>query len=341
MRARFLHITAIAPAAALTAALCGPVAHAQSSGGPPRPVVVVIDPGHGGSANRDNPSQLFDPGAIGANGVEEKDVTLDVGKRLAALLETDEVRAVLTRTTDVFLTIAQREQVAIDNGAALFISIHVNSFIDPRVGGSLVLYPNAGARPFAQALSDALGRDLSVERVGDDGIQLRDNWWIHATMPTSTVEVAYLTNPREAALLATPQLREAIASAIRDGIERYDADIGARALQIRAWRAAHPVAPRGAPATAAPRGNVAARVSRSGSALGAVTFWAFVTAAVLAALRWPRLVVKLIVIAVAVVLRVLRLVFGHRRALRQRRRLHARRSARAVGPHSVYDELRL
>src|SRR5206468_2864273 len=85
--------------------------------------------------------------------------------------------------------------------------IHCNSFSDPAAGGSLVLYPGPQSLPFAQSVSDLLGRDLGPGGVGDDGVQLRDNWWIHNPMPTATAEIAYLSNPREPALLPAALVR--------------------------------------------------------------------------------------------------------------------------------------
>ncbi len=326
------------PVAAFTAGVLGPVAHAQSADRPPAPIVVTIDPGHGGSANPDNPSQLFDPGAIAANGVQEKDVTLDVGQQLARLLATDEVRPVLTRTNDVYVTIPQREQVAVDNSAALFVSIHVNSFKDPSVGGSLVLYPNAQAQPFAQTLSDELGRDLAEQRVGSDGIQLRDNWWIHAPMPTATVEIAYLTNAHEAALMATEAFRGQVAAAIRDGIETYDPQIAARRAQILAWRAQHPGVPAATPVPQQ-HGNAATPVAPSQSVWGILLFWSLVIGGVLAVLRWPRLAAWLIVGIITIVLRTIHGAIVHRRAMRRRHHVRARQASRSARPSSVYDEL--
>jgi N-acetylmuramoyl-L-alanine amidase len=79
---------------------------------------VVIDPGHGG----------HDAGSTGATGLVEKDVTLDIAKRLAALLETSMgSEVVLTRKDDVYISPEQRTAIANQNHADLFISIHANS----------------------------------------------------------------------------------------------------------------------------------------------------------------------------------------------------------------------
>ena len=80
---------------------------------------VVIDAGHGG----------HDAGAIGKKGVQEKDLNLEVSKRLAAKIEQDypDVKLVMTRTTDVFLPLQSRADIVNSNHADLFICIHTNS----------------------------------------------------------------------------------------------------------------------------------------------------------------------------------------------------------------------
>jgi len=341
-RARLLHVIVIAPVAALTATALGPVAHARADKAAPRPIVVVVDPGHGGRPNNADPAQPFDPGAIGGNGVLEKDVALDVAGKLKALLEKDKVRVMLTRTSDVYVTIPDREQVANDNAADIFVSIHCNSFADPSVGGSLVLYPNSSALRFAQAMSDALGHDLSISGVPDDGVQLRDNWWIHAAMPTSTVEIAYLTNPHEAALMATEGFRSAVAAAMRDGIERYLPAIAVRRSEILGWEASHPGPANSRSTAAAVRSRAPA--DSNGSALGTVFAWMILAAVVCALVRWREPATRGAVVVATLTARGVRWMVVRRSAARRRRRRVRERSlardtARTARPHSVYDEL--
>jgi N-acetylmuramoyl-L-alanine amidase len=79
---------------------------------------VVIDPGHGGK----------DPGAIGVNGLEEKDIVLAVGRKLARRLEREMgIQAILTRTDDTFIPLETRTAIANAEEADLFVSLHVNA----------------------------------------------------------------------------------------------------------------------------------------------------------------------------------------------------------------------
>lgn len=99
------------------------------------PHVVVLDPGHGG----------HDPGATG-KGLREKDVCLDVAKRMAADLNRQPgIRAVITRNDDRFISLAERMRFAEREGADLFISIHVNAAPSSRASGAEVFFLSIGA----------------------------------------------------------------------------------------------------------------------------------------------------------------------------------------------------
>ena len=94
-----------------------------------RDVVVAIDPGHGG----------HDPGAIGPGGTREKDVVLQIARRLAERVEQEPgMRPVLIRTGDYFLPLRERINRARAAHADVFLSIHADAFNDQRVQGSSV-----------------------------------------------------------------------------------------------------------------------------------------------------------------------------------------------------------
>lgn len=94
-----------------------------------RPITVAIDAGHGGE----------DPGASGANGTQEKEVTLAVAKRLKAVLDEEpDMRGVLIRDADYFIPLAHRVHKARRVQADVFVSVHADSFIRPDARGSSV-----------------------------------------------------------------------------------------------------------------------------------------------------------------------------------------------------------
>ena len=109
-----------ARSAAATDGAAKPVADTRASPAPrTRPGIrIVIDPGHGGK----------DPGTVGETGVQEKDVVLDIAKRVRTVLSKQRrVTAVLTRTDDRFLPLEARTAFAAERRADLFVSIHANS----------------------------------------------------------------------------------------------------------------------------------------------------------------------------------------------------------------------
>ena len=113
---------------------------------------IVIDPGHGG----------HDTGTIGPTGLREKDLVLDVGKRLKILLE-EKIGAevVMTRSDDTFIPLEERTAIANEKGADLFISIHANASRDRRARGIETYYLNFTSDP--EALEVA-GRENSTSQ---------------------------------------------------------------------------------------------------------------------------------------------------------------------------------
>ncbi|WGZ94721.1 MAG: N-acetylmuramoyl-L-alanine amidase [Candidatus Thiothrix putei] len=91
--------------------------------------IVVIDPGHGGK----------DPGAVGANGTQEKDVVLQVARKLKAHIDREKgMKAILTRDSDKFIPLRERMDLAHKHKADLFISVHADANPSTRVSGSSV-----------------------------------------------------------------------------------------------------------------------------------------------------------------------------------------------------------
>jgi N-acetylmuramoyl-L-alanine amidase len=335
---RLLHVLLSVPVVIALVIAASPNAHAQDA---PVPMVVVIDPGHGGAVNPAQPDMPFDPGAIApSNGLEEKDATLAVAVGLRARHGQDDINAILTRSTDIPLSVQQRSDTANTNTASVFVSVHFNSFTDGGPNGSLVLYPKDSDLAFAKTMSDAMFTYLGPLGVANDGVTLRDNWWIHTQMPTVTVEPAFLSNAREAALIATPGFQQLLAMSIRAGIERYDPQLLQRKAAIVAWNTAHPDRPVTAPSTVIPRTTAPA----ASGWLGTVVRDALIVCLLVVVVRRPLASWRAVRAIAAALPMTLDRVLIHRAARRRRRRAlamraDAARAQRFARPHHVYDEL--
>ena len=118
---------------------------------------IVVDAGHGGK----------DPGAVGPNGVLEKDVVLDLARELARQLRSElGCEVILTRDKDVFLPLEERTAIANRVGADLFISLHVNASPNRKVYGTETYYLNLSKNEQAVAVA-ARENGTTLKEVSD------------------------------------------------------------------------------------------------------------------------------------------------------------------------------
>jgi len=175
---------------------------------------VVIDPGHGG----------IDSGAIGITGLLEKELTLDVGERLQKMLEDAGATVIMTREGDRSTSNRTRVEVANDAKADVFVSIHANAYSNPDSNGTETFYCSQNSnRDFSKYLAQQLQRELITELgLRDRGVKTRSFYVLKETeMPSALVELAFLTNKDEEALLKKPETRAASAEALFRGLEAY------------------------------------------------------------------------------------------------------------------------
>ena len=194
-------------------------------------LVVVLDPGHGGTAKTGGSSPN---NARGPNGLLEKDLTLDVATRTAALLS-GSARVVMTRTSDVNISLADRAAVARASSANVFVSIHFNGFHDASVDGTEVWIARSAGDASAQLADKVLTELAAVTQAPSRGVRRSDLGVLlparHApTTAACMAEIAFLTNPGEASRLAGGAYRQQIAQALATAIlsrVRVPATVGA------------------------------------------------------------------------------------------------------------------
>lgn len=218
---------------------------------------VVIDAGHGGA----------DPGAIGANGVFEKNVVLAIAKDLKRKLErTGRYNVLLTRDTDKFIRLYKRVEFARNNNADLFVSIHADTIGKSSVRGASVYTLSEKAsdaqtaklaarenkadqiagvdlshedKQVADILVDLVMRDTMnqsnflantlVVNMKQDGMRVLENPHRSAgfavlkapDIPSILIEVGFLSNRSEAAMLSRSDYRGKVANSIMSGVEAY------------------------------------------------------------------------------------------------------------------------
>ena len=248
-------------------------APASDDRSPERFDTVVLDAGHGGE----------DEGAMGVSGLVEKELVLDVGRRLAARLRERDLRVVMTRDDDRFVPLEERFAIANDARGDLFISIHANATKDAGVSGvetfflsvdasddeahRVALLENqafaaSGAIPeMGDSLNAILGDLIASDYLKESNEfarlaqrHLAGNEANHSRgvkqapfvvlqgvqMPSSLVEIGFITNPGEAKRLriSRDRIAAALAGAVLEFGRRFDARRGVAAGHSR--RAAAP-----------------------------------------------------------------------------------------------------
>ncbi|HAG42568.1 MAG TPA: hypothetical protein DCL31_03285, partial [Clostridium sp.] len=169
---------------------------------------VFIDPGHGGS----------DPGAIGLNKLTEKEVTLAVGMKVKSKLEAQGIKVQISRTTDVFVDLSPRAQIANIFGADAFVSIHNNSFGDRSVSGTeTYVYTGTGERINESKKLAGLVQNNLLNNLGSKnrGVKSADFAVVRQTyMPAILAELEFISNPTVEEKMRTDKFREDCANAI-------------------------------------------------------------------------------------------------------------------------------
>lgn len=189
-------------------------------------LTVIIDAGHGGE----------DGGAVSDSGICEKDLNLDIAKKLQDLLMLSDVNIVMTRQSDIllysdgqqgrkkFYDITNRINIASSYDSAILISIHQNKFPIRKYSGFQVYYSknNANSKKLATIVKDNVKNHLQPQnkreiKAADENIRLLDS----IQVPAILAECGFLSNENEANLLNTAEYRNKIAYLIYISIMEY------------------------------------------------------------------------------------------------------------------------
>lgn len=185
--------------------------------------VIVVDPGHGG----------IDGGAQGKSGTLEKDITMEIARKTASLLESSGAKVILTRDdkpnqpdpaviSRQGRELARRVNLAKENQADLYVSIHVNSIPSPKWAGAQTFFEAKSQE--GKRLAELIQQEL-IKQVDDKNHRLAraGDYYVLRTSPcpAALVEVGFVSNPREEKLLVESAYQDKLAKAIWTGICRY------------------------------------------------------------------------------------------------------------------------
>lgn len=180
-------------------------------------IVIVVDPGHGGE----------DPGKVGTNDVLEKDLNLQIAKKVKKLLEEAGIKIVMTRTNDKVPDakkedLNQRVQLINETKPTLALCIHQNSYPDEKIKGAQVFYHTTTAE--AEDIASIVQEQLrTVDPTNTRQIKENDTYFMlkNTQVPTIIVECGFLTNPEEAAKLTQEEYQDQLAQAICEGVVKW------------------------------------------------------------------------------------------------------------------------
>ena len=185
---------------------------------------IVIDAGHGGYKT----SQNIDVGAVGASGLQESDITLDITLKTQKKLMDAGAKVILTRNGYSYLTLEERAWVSNVNNADIFLSIHVNSFTSSAAkGASTWIYAPADNSRYNRAERLRLAECLQNQIVAQTGLSnygIREDRFVvirESLMPSALIETAFISNPEEEKLLGTESFRAQYAQAITSGLADF------------------------------------------------------------------------------------------------------------------------
>ncbi len=176
-------------------------------------IIICIDPGHGGEED----------GAKGPTNIPEKQVNLEISNKLKTMLEQKGAKVIMTRTKDEEVDLYERVDIANYNDAQILLSIHNNSLPDGRnpykEHGTSTYYYHSQALPLAKILHKALLEDLQFN---DFGIFWSSFVLTRPHEPLSVLlELGFMINPEEYALLNEPEFQDKIAESITRGLAYF------------------------------------------------------------------------------------------------------------------------
>lgn len=176
-------------------------------------LTIVVDAGHGGN----------DRGTTGAQGNDEKLLTLMTAELLSAKLKAAGANVIMTRESDTYVTLRKRVAVSLQSNADAFVSLHYDANPDSSIRGFTTYYTHGNQKSLASSINEGLASTINLRNRGAQPanfLVLREN-----RKNSVLIELGFLSNPSEERVLTTDMFREQATHGIYQGLlDHFDAD---------------------------------------------------------------------------------------------------------------------
>lgn len=169
---------------------------------------IVIDPGHGGK----------DPGAV-AGDIYEKDLASQTADNVAQTLRDKGATVISTRTGDYYVSLDDRVRISQEYNTHAFVSLHYDAFPVNFIHGVSTYFHSTADRALADAMQPALSSGLQLHNRG----VMQGNYRVLRNNPAPSVilELGFMSNPNDLAIIQTEDYHNSVADAVADGLKNY------------------------------------------------------------------------------------------------------------------------
>ncbi|SFL91161.1 N-acetylmuramoyl-L-alanine amidase [Gracilibacillus orientalis] len=170
---------------------------------------IVVDPGHGGT----------DPGAIGFNGIQEKDVILPTSTKVIDHLRDAGANVIVTRTGDNFVLLDDRVRISNSYYTDAFISLHYDSSLNMSANGVTTYFADIADKKMGESIQSSIISQVSLH---DRGVrQANYKVLVNSSAPSVLLELGFISNPHNLPIVQTESYQNSVATGITNGLITY------------------------------------------------------------------------------------------------------------------------
>ncbi|QGH32847.1 SH3 domain-containing protein [Gracilibacillus salitolerans] len=170
---------------------------------------IVVDPGHGGT----------DPGAIGLNGIQEKDVIQPTSSKVIDHLRDAGANVIVTRSGDYFVFLDDRARISNSYYTDAFISLHYDASLNLSASGVTTYFAESGDKGLGESIQSSI---ISQVNLHDRGVrQANYKVLVNTSAPSVLLELGFISNPHDLSVVQSESYQNEVAQGITNGLINY------------------------------------------------------------------------------------------------------------------------